>query len=100
MGVADGVIYVLELKQLKGAFLMARSGKGNWGLGAGRNCVSAKYCPANPVKWYIKSARHCIRDIERYQFRGAWVAQSVKRPTSAQVMISRFESQAPRQALC
>ena len=27
--------------------------------------------------------------------RGAWVAQSVKRPTSAQVMISRFVSSSP-----
>ena len=28
-------------------------------------------------------------------FRGAWVAQSVKRPTSAQIMISRFMSLSP-----
>ena len=28
-------------------------------------------------------------------FRGAWVAQSVKRPTSAQVMISQFVSSSP-----
>ena len=28
-------------------------------------------------------------------YRGAWVAQSVKRPTSAQVMISQFVSSSP-----
>ena len=28
-------------------------------------------------------------------FRGAWVAQLVKRPTSAQVMISRFVGSSP-----
>ena len=28
-------------------------------------------------------------------YRGAWVAQSVERPTSAQVMISRFVSSGP-----
>ena len=32
--------------------------------------------------------------IKRHK-RGAWVAQSVKRPTSAQVMISRFVSSSP-----
>ena len=33
--------------------------------------------------------------------RGAWVAPSVKPPTSAQIMISRFVSSSPtRQALC
>ena len=31
---------------------------------------------------------------------GTWVAQSVEHPTLAQVMISRFVVQAPRQALC
>ena len=30
---------------------------------------------------------------------GAWVAQSVKRSTSAQVMISQFVSSSPRQAV-
>ena len=33
-----------------------------------------------------------IRDSS---YRGAWVAQSVKRPTSAQVMISRFVGSSP-----
>ena len=28
--------------------------------------------------------------LDRHDTRGAWVAQSVKHPTSAQVMISRF----------
>ena len=32
-------------------------------------------------------------DVEKN--RGAWVAQSVKRPTSAQVMISQFVSSSP-----
>ena len=31
---------------------------------------------------------------------GAWVAQSAKRPTSAQVVISRSLSSSPRRALC
>ena len=35
--------------------------------------------------------RHC---------RGAWVTQSVKRLTSAQVMISRFVGSVPCQTLC
>ena len=33
--------------------------------------------------------------VERKRERGAWVAQSVKRPTSAQVMISQFVSSSP-----
>ena len=33
--------------------------------------------------------------FNNYQFRGAWVAQSVKRPTSAQVMISQFVGLSP-----
>ena len=37
-------------------------------------------------------------DKEKYQ--GAWVARSVKHPTSAQVMISRSVSLSPRRALC
>ena len=41
-----------------------------------------------------------IKAVERKTFKlqfswGAWVAQSVKRPTSAQVMISRFMSSSP-----
>ena len=32
---------------------------------------------------------------QNWNVRGAWVAQSVKRPTSAQVMISRFVSSSP-----
>ena len=38
--------------------------------------------------------------IKKLWFRGAWVAQSVKCPTSAQVMISRSVSWSPGQALC
>ena len=33
--------------------------------------------------------------VKTYQIGGAWVAQLVKRPTSAQVMISRFVSSSP-----
>ena len=33
--------------------------------------------------------------FENLAFRGAWVAQSVERPTSAQVMISKFVSLSP-----
>ena len=33
--------------------------------------------------------------IRKYLCRGAWVARLVKRPTSAQVMISRFRSSCP-----
>ena len=33
--------------------------------------------------------------ILKKQYRGAWVAQSVKHPTSAQVMISQFVSSSP-----
>ena len=33
--------------------------------------------------------------VKRYSYRGAWVAQSVKRQTSAQVMISRLVSLSP-----
>ena len=39
--------------------------------------------------------QHRIQTLRRKQLRGAWVAQSVKRPTSAQVMISRFVSLSP-----
>ena len=41
-------------------------------------------------------AQDChILSGERLICRGAWVAQSVKRPTSAQVMISRFVGSSP-----
>ena len=33
--------------------------------------------------------------LKKIKLRGAWVAQSVERPTSAQVMISRFASSSP-----
>ena len=35
------------------------------------------------------------KKISRYKYGGAWVAQSVKRPTLAQVMISWFVSSSP-----
>ena len=34
-------------------------------------------------------------DVSKKHLRGAWVAQSVERPTSAQVTISRFVSSSP-----
>ena len=36
-----------------------------------------------------------LKDTIKSMFRGAWVAQSVKRPTLAQVMLSRFVSSSP-----
>ena len=36
-----------------------------------------------------------VSDLENKQIRGAWVAQSVERPTSAPVMISQFVGQSP-----
>ena len=39
-------------------------------------------------------AKLCSVPMSRIS-RGAWVAQSVKRPTSAQVMLSRFVSSSP-----
>ena len=36
-----------------------------------------------------------IKRIKNVTYRGIWVAQSVERPTSAQVMISRFVSLSP-----
>ena len=38
--------------------------------------------------------RHCA-DVRKSNVRGAWVAQSVGHPTSAQVMISQFVSSSP-----
>ena len=37
----------------------------------------------------------CTKWLRNTQIRGAWVAQSVKRPTSAQVMISQSVSSSP-----
>ena len=43
----------------------------------------------------IKIAPAFFSKLEQAILRGAWVAQSVGRPTSAQVMISRFLSSSP-----
>ena len=37
----------------------------------------------------------CVHDSKEKNFRGAWVARSVKRPASAQVMVSHFVSSSP-----
>ena len=36
-----------------------------------------------------------VKSIQKQLCQGAWVAQSVKRPTSDQVMISQFVSSSP-----
>ena len=36
-----------------------------------------------------------VLSLSQNKFRGPWVAQSVKRPTSAQVMISHFMGSSP-----
>ena len=38
---------------------------------------------------------YLVPNLRKRVFGGAWVAQSVKRPTSAQIMISRFVSSSP-----
>ena len=47
---------------------------------------------------------HCVHTnglpLIKDNFRGAWVAQWVKRPTSAQVMISLFHKSEPHFRLC
>ena len=45
--------------------------------------------------WSCKDVGDHGAHFEMTQYRGAWVAQSVKRPTSAQVMISRSMSSSP-----
>ena len=42
----------------------------------------------------------CLEYIKGMKNRGVWVAQSVKPPTSAQVMISRFMGSSPVWVLC
>ena len=53
-----------------------------------RFCVSFSLCP-----FPAHALSLCFSKINKC--RGAWVAQSVKRPTSAQVMISRSMSSSP-----
>ena len=43
----------------------------------------------------LGSRQALYADISSKPLRGAWVAQSVKRPTSARVMISRFVGSSP-----
>ena len=65
-------------------------------------CVSLSLCPS-PIralslsafqKW-IKWKSPVVKITLKNSLRGAWVAQSVERPTSARVMISRFVSSSP-----
>ena len=46
--------------------------------------------------WFnIRKSVNVIHHINKWKDTGAWVAQSVERPTSAQVMISRCVSSSP-----
>ena len=44
---------------------------------------------------FMKYLLHLLIFLKKCLFRGAWVAQLVERPTSAQVTISRFVSSSP-----
>ena len=50
--------------------------------------------------WWAEAWRTGVRLSSLLSSRDAWVAQSGKRRTSAQVMISRFMSWSPLRALC
>ena len=71
-----------------------REGVNKWGWGEGqREAVSQAGCAlsAQSSMWGSISQMVSSRPVQRSRvghLRGAWVAQSVKRPTSAQVMIS------------
>ena len=43
----------------------------------------------------VKLGKQCVNKMRSLARRGTWVAQSVKHPTLAQVMISRFVSSSP-----
>ena len=47
------------------------------------------------LKWWIYLQESFPRMAIKIPKRGTWVAQSVERPTSAQVLISRFVSSSP-----
>ena len=47
------------------------------------------------LTFWCVSFQSFLLQVEKRCFWGAWVAQSVKRPTSAQVMISRFVGSSP-----
>ena len=56
--------------------------------------------PLSPQNRYRESRPSCgcfiaYKEYKEYLFRGSWVAQSVKQPTSAQVMISPLVSLSP-----
>ena len=57
-----------------------------WGQGAHRRPSPS---------WVSRESWPPVGALHRNYSRGAWVAQSVKRPPSAQVMISRFVSLSP-----
>ena len=51
--------------------------------------------PPVPLSVQLKDRRTHSALVNRTAWRGSWVAQSVERPTSAQVMISRFMGSCP-----
>ena len=59
------------------------------------SCISELLCEA--LGWSLGSYGHLLHGSvsKKKKGGGAWVAQSVERPTSAQVMISRFVSSSP-----
>ena len=52
------------------------------------------YLDFNPSVWSLQD--HGGRKKKRTGGGGTWVAQAVERPTSAQVMVSRFVGSSPR----
>ena len=56
--------------------------------------------PNTPSLRVFLFSQHQCPAIKTTSSRGAWGAQSVGRPTSTQVTISRFVVRAPRRALC
>ena len=61
----------------------------------------ASEAPQEPRAQKNAFSGHCCFNSQEKVSKGAyWAAQSVKSPTSAQVMISQFVSSSPRWALC
>ena len=79
-----------EIKQILGPHARPLASSETLGLGLRHPCLN------KPSMW-----RRCTWELKNHSgLWGAWVAQSVKHPTSAQVMISRFGSSSPRVGLC
>ena len=53
-----------------------------------------------PGSTYYTTKQEKESCFKRCKYRGAWVAQRVKHPTSARVVISGLRVRAPRQTLC